>query len=336
MIEEKIIQTIKKYQLIESGDNIVVGVSGGPDSMCLLNFLKENRQNPKLGITFNIYVAHINHGIREEAISDQVYVESYCKENNITCFKKQVNILTIAKEQKIGIEEAGRIVRYEFFNEVANQVKATKIATAHTAKDNIETVLMHFIRGTGTAGLKGIAPIREGLYIRPLLDCSREEIEQYCKERQLQPRIDKTNQENKYTRNKIRNELIPYLEKEFNPNIIKTLNRLSEIARQEDAYLQTKTKEAYQEIVLLEKEQEIQWDLKKFNSFDLVIKNRLVLYTINRLFGTSSGIEKIHLEDIIKLCGNNIGNKFLIPNKKVKIQIKNKKVFFIKNETFRK
>lgn len=156
-------------------------------------------------------------------------------------------------------------------------------------------------------------------------------IEQYCKEKNIEPRIDRTNMENIYTRNKVRNLLIPYIQKEFNPNFIETLDRLSKIAKEETNYMENITKRVYKEIIIEEEKNQIILDQRKFNEQEEVIKNRLVLYTINRLFGASSGIEKIHLQDIIKLCSNNIGNKYLIPNKKVKILLKNKKIYFIVN-----
>ena len=200
---------------------------------------------------------------------------------------------------------------------------------------------MNIIRGCGTQGLKGIEPKRNKL-IRPLIECERKEIEEYCLENKLEPRIDKTNFENNYTRNKIRNMLIPYIKENFNPNIIESINRLSDLSKMENEYLENQTKKAYneliQEITVEEKKLAengktlLALDLKRFNLLEKVIKNRLVLYTINELLGTKNGIEKKHIEDIIKLCSNNIGNKYLIPNKKVKILIKNKKIFFIANQ----
>ncbi len=330
-MKEKVLKTIKDNNLIEAEDKIVVGVSGGPDSMSLLNILYEIKNEKKLGFNFEIVVAHINHGIREEAISDELYVKEYCDKYGILFFSKRFDILKIAKEKKIGTEEMGRKARYDFFDEVLNNVNATKIATAHTKNDNAETVMMNILRGTGPQGLKGIEAIRDKKYIRPLINIKREEIEKYCKENNLNPRIDKTNFENVYTRNKVRNMLIPYIEKEFNPNFIDTINRLSDIAKKENDYIEKMTKEAYKDVLIEKKQNEIILDLKAFNSKDEVIKNRLVLYTINELFGSSQGIEKIHIQDIIKLCNNNIGNKFLIPNKKVKVLVKNKKIFYICN-----
>lgn len=328
MLEKKVLQTIVKNELIENGDKIVIGVSGGPDSIALLDVLIKLQSE----IKFDITVAHINHMIRTDAIDDQKYVEQYCKNKNIPCFVKKEHVEELAKQEKIGTEEAGRNLRYKFFNEILEKTDSNKIATAHTKNDNAETVLMNILRGTGTSGLKGIKAKRDNKYIRPLIECERKEIEEYCNENNLEPRIDKTNMENIYTRNKVRNLLIPYIQKEFNPNIIESLNRLSQIASMENDYFETKTVKIYEEIKEEETKEQIILNLKKFNSQDLVIKNRIVLYTINRLFGSSSGIEKIHLQDIIKLCSNNIGNKFLIPNKKVKILVKNGKIFFIVNK----
>lgn len=199
MLEQKILKTIKKYELIKNGDNIVVGVSGGPDSMALLNALINIRKNSNL--KFAITVAHINHMIRLEAEEETKYVQNFCIKNNIECFIKKEKVEEIAKKEKIGTEEAGRKVRYSFFDEVLKQVNANKIATAHNANDNAETVLMNIIRGSGTSGLKGIEPIRENKYIRALIECTRAEIEEYCEGQNLEPKIDKSNMENIYTRN---------------------------------------------------------------------------------------------------------------------------------------
>ena len=187
---------------------------------------------------------------------------------------------------------------------------------------------MNIIRGSGVSGLKGIEPKR-GIYIRPLIECERIEIENYCEEQKLNPRIDKTNFENEYTRNKIRNIIIPYVRKEFNPNIINTLERLSNLVKEEEDYIEKQVLSIYNRIIIEEKEKEIVLELKIFNAQEKVIKSRLILYTITRLFGSSQGIEKIHIEDIIKLCSKNIGNKYLTPNKKIKILVKNHKIYFL-------
>ena len=328
-MKNKVLKTIKKYNLIENGDKLVLAVSGGPDSIAMLNILKEIRNDKKLNLDFEIVVAHINHMIRKEAKEDEEYVRDYCKKYKIQFYSKSIDVQKIANNNKIGTEEAGRIVRYEFFDEILEKTNSNKVAIAHNKNDKAETIIMNLLRGSGVSGLKGIEP-RRGKYIRPLIECERYEIEKYCEEQKLNPRIDKTNFENEYTRNKIRNIVIPYVKKEFNPNIIETLSRMSELVTEEEEYIEKHIKIEYKKILIEENKKQIILDLKKFNNEEKVIKSRLVLYTITRLFATSKGIEKIHIEDIIKLCKRNIGNKYLTPNKNIKVLVKNHKIYFSK------
>ncbi len=314
--------------LIKDGDKIVLGVSGGPDSMCMLDMMR--RLKEEKNINFEIYVAHINHMIRKEAIDDEKYVQNYCLKHNIEFFVKRADVQKIANDKKMGTEEAGRKVRYDFFEEVLQKTGSNKIAIAHNKNDKIETIIMHLLRGSGLSGLKGIEPIRDNKYIRPLIECERQEIEQYCEDRNLQPRIDKTNFENEYTRNKIRNIVIPYIKKEFNPNIIQTLSRLSEVATDESNYIDLQTQKIYNKLLIEKSDKQIILKLKEFNQQENVIQKRLVLKTIKELNGSTDRIEKIHIEDILKLCTNNVGNKYLTPNKNLKVLVKDKKIFFIK------
>ena len=334
--EEEILITIKNNNLIQDGEKVLLGVSGGPDSIAMLSALYEI-QKERI-IDFNIYVAHVNHGIRENAKVDEKFVKEFCKERNIECFVLNTNIKEIAKENKRGLEETGREIRYKFFEEIGNEISANKIAIAHNKKDNAETIIMNILRGTGISGLCGMEII-QNKYIRPLLFETREKIEEYLKNKNIEPRIDETNFENEYTRNKIRNIVLPYIQKEFNPNFIDTLNRLSSIVKEENNYLKKITEQAYKDILVeenLKPEKDVYkskdlptiiLDLKKFCSLDRVIQKRIILYAINKLFGSTKGIEKIHIEDIIKLCNKNIGNKYLTPNKNTKVVIKNKKIY---------
>ena len=177
---------------------------------------------------------------------------------------------------------------------------------------------MHLLRGSGISGLRGIEPIREEKFIKPLIECDRQEIENYCKENNLQPRIDKTNFENEYTRNKIRNIVIPYIKKEFNPNIIETITRLADVVSSEDDFIENVSNENYKKLLVIGEKNRIELKLKEFNLLDEVLKNRIILIATRKLFGSTQGIEKVNIEDIIKLCNNNIGNKFLMPNKNLK------------------
>lgn len=328
-MKKKVLETIFKYNLIENRDKLVLGVSGGPDSISMLNILNEIKEDNKIDLNFEIVVAHINHMIRKEAKEDEEFVRNFCMEKNIEFYSKSIDVKKLANTNKIGTEEAGRNVRYDFFNEILKKSNSNKIAIAHNKNDNVETIIMNIMRGSGISGLKGIEAKR-GIYIRPLIECEREEIENYCEEKKLNPRIDKTNFENEYTRNKIRNIIIPYIKKEFNPNIINTLERLSNLVKEEEEYIEKQVIDKYNALLIKEEEKEIILDLKIFNNQEKVIKSRLVIYTITRLFGTSNGIEKVHIEDIIKLCSNNIGNKYLTPNKKIKVLVKANKIYFQK------
>lgn len=332
MIKKQVLETIIKYDLIESGDRIVLGVSGGPDSISMLVVLNELRKK----LNFEIIVAHINHGIRENAKNDEKYVKEFCDKINTKFYVLHAKALEYAKEQKLGVEEAGRKIRYEFFNEILQKENANKIAIAHNKNDNAETMIMNVLRGSGTKGLRGIDP-KQGIYIRPLIEVDRRDVEEFAKANNLNPCIDESNFENEYTRNKIRNIILPYIKNEFNPNIINSLERLSQIAREEDDYIKKEADNQYKNILLEEinlkkevynsqKESTIILDLKKFNDLDTIIQKKILLNSIQNIFGTVNGIEKIHLDDMIKLCNNNIGNKYLTPNKNLKIVIKNKKI----------
>ena len=325
-MEQKVLDTIIKYNLIENGDKVVVGVSGGPDSISLLDILNKFKKNKILNI--EIIVAHVNHQIREEANDDEEYVRKYCEKNEIKFYAKRIDVIKYANNNKIGLEEAGRILRYDFFDVIMQKEKANKIAIAHNKNDKAETIIMNIIRGTGISGLKGIEPIREGKYIRPLIECARDEIEEYCIQNNLNPRIDKTNFENDCTRNKVRNIVLPYIKKEFNYNIIETMNRLSEVATETEDYLNNKTEQKYNQIKIEEKNNLIILNLKEFNKCDILIRKRLIIYTIAKALGNTQNIEKINIEDIIKLCEKNIGNKYLMPNKNIKVLVNKGKFFF--------
>lgn len=327
MLQEKVRNIIAKYNLLDKGDSVIVGVSGGPDSMTLLTLLLELKEEYNL----QIYVAHVNHMIRENAIKDEEYVKEFCDKNNIKLFIKRENIIEKSKQDKKGLEETGREVRYNFFEEVSKNTNSNKIAIAHNLNDKIETIIMNLTRGTGISGLKGIEPKREK-YIRPLIEIERSEIEKYCEEKKLNPRIDESNQDNTYTRNKIRNIVIPYIKKELNTNIINNLNRLSEIVKENEEYLEKITTEAYKGILLEKQEKIIRFDTKKFIKQEKIIQKKLILKGIEEVLGTTQGIEKVNIEDILLLLNNNIGNKYIAPTKKIKIGIKDKKIYFEKIE----
>ena len=316
-MEKLILDYINRNNLIEKNDKVLVAVSGGPDSMCLLNIL----YNLKDSLKIDLFVAHVNHLIRDDAKDDAEYVEKFCENKNIQFFLKECDVTQKSKQEKLSVEEAGRNARYDFFKEIAKKYNINKIAIAHNKNDVAETLIMNILRGTGTQGLKSISK-KNDIYIRPLLNIDREKIEEYCDKNNLEPRIDSTNFVNTYTRNKIRNIVIPYIKEEFNPNIIETLVRLSQIVIEEQEFIDLEVEKYYKKILIGENKESINISGKEFSKLNIAIKKRVILYIIKKLFKTTQKIEKKHIEDIIKLIDNNVGNKFLTPNKNFKVSIK--------------
>lgn len=286
-MKQRVLETIKTHELLEDGTHIVLGLSGGPDSVCLFDVLLELSAVKN----FRIHPVHVNHKFRPgDAERDQEYVEELCRQRGLTCRIFTVDCNALAREEGLTSEEAGRKARYDAFFETAQGIaqeltqgitqKLTKgfaqgfaqelageleqhctqepsmpgtdkiaIAVAQNANDQAETILFRMLRGTGTDGLAGIAYKRyeRGFAIvRPLLDVPRDEIEKYCEERNLSPRIDHTNNEAIYARNKIRLELLPMLREKFNPNIIETINRLGKNAAADKDYLAQQARDAYE------------------------------------------------------------------------------------------
>lgn len=224
-IDKIIFNTAINGGMIKYGDTIVVGVSGGADSMCLLQFLISIKEKYAL----NLIVAHINHNLRgEEATRDQNFVENTCNTLNIECRVLNADINKISEQTGESSEECGRRVRYEFFNKLSG--KNGKIATAHTLSDNTETILFNIVRGTGLKGMIGIPRTRDNI-IRPIIDITRQQVEDYCCENNIKYVTDSTNLTNDYSRNKIRNTVIPVL-KDINPSFEQSMSRISRIVEQ--------------------------------------------------------------------------------------------------------
>ena len=208
----EILKVNKKYNLIENNDTIVVGFSGGPDSVFLVEMLKKLQNF----INFKIYLVHINHLLRgKDAVSDENFSFEYAKKNNLEIFIKRIPVKEIAKEVGKTLEEVGREERYKFFSEIYEKVRATKIATAHNKDDQIETFLFRLIRGTSLQGLEGIK-IKNNNIIRPISEIYKKDILEYLNKNEIQYKIDKTNFENEFTRNSIRLDLIPFIEERYN------------------------------------------------------------------------------------------------------------------------
>ena len=219
--------------LLRPGDSVLVACSGGPDSVALLHLLLELSRD----IPFSISVAHFNHRLRPQAAADERFVQDMSLAMDLPYYAGRADVRAAAKKMGLGIEEAGRRLRYEFLERAAAEAGASKIASGHHRDDQAETVLMRLLRGTGLTGLAGIPAIR-GVIIRPLLELGRDEILDYLRDRKLPWRTDNSNRDQKFLRNKIRHKLVPYLEKYFAPAVIRSLARLAAVSRDEDEFLE--------------------------------------------------------------------------------------------------
>lgn len=339
MIKEKvdfiIKKTISRHQLIEKGDTVIVGLSGGPDSGCLFSFLVDNAR--ELGIS--LHAVHVNHQLRPVAAeADEAYVKTLCEKFDVSCHSFTVDCNERAKEEGLSSEEAGRLYRYEAFGQVAESLISgnpdsgpVKIALGHNKNDQAETLLFRLLRGTGPDGLAGMEYMRSAetgaqaigsvfdihpvFIIRPILDVGRNDIEEYCRAKGLEPREDLTNKEPLYSRNKIRLGLIPYLEKEFNGNIIEGLCRLAEIAGQDRAFLQGEAEAALKSLTVesihhrfpdCNKQSELSdalphfhhekhLDLNRLLELPISVRNRVILLAFKEI-GLIQDINQVHLE----------------------------------------
>lgn len=308
LMKEKVINVIKEYGLIDKDDRIVIGVSGGPDSMALLYILKDIREE----LNFNIYVAHVNHGVRkEEADSDEEFVRSICLKNSLPFYSIKVNMDQYAIQNKLTSEEAGRAIRYDFFNKILNDLGGGKIAVAHNKNDQAETLLMRFFRGTGLEGLKGMEYKNMNI-IRPLLDISREEIEEFCKNNNISVRIDRTNLEPIYGRNRTRLEVIPYIIKNYNKGIIDTLNRTARLMQMDSEFILGIVDEKFKNLVVEESSNSIVLYIDKLKNEHYSIKSRIIRKSIEKINGSLKGIEEKHIKNIISLIDENITGKSII------------------------
>ncbi|MCC0633096.1 tRNA lysidine(34) synthetase TilS [Clostridioides sp. ZZV15-6388] len=308
MIFDKVLSTINKHNLIQKGDKIVLGLSGGPDSVCLLHVLNRLKKD----FNIEIYAAHLNHQIRGiEAQKDALYVSKLCEDMGIVFFVKSINVPKYCENEGLSLEEGARKLRYEMFYEIKDKIKANKIAIGHNLNDQAETVMMRIMRGTGLKGLKGIDYIRDNCIIRPILDVERIDIEEYCKAYNLNPRIDKTNLENIYTRNKIRLDLLPYMKDNFNSNVIESIVRMSNSLKSDNDYIEKEAEAKFREVSNIKEKSFVDINLEAFICLHDAIKVRVLRNSIKHILGDTNFVDQKHIEDIMSLESDSKVNKMI-------------------------
>ncbi len=314
-LEQQVLHFIREQGLVREPEKLVVAVSGGPDSVCLLYVLVNLRA--QLGIT--LHVAHLNHQLRGvEAEADARYVTNLARKLKIPATIESREVRSYRAKRRISLEEAAREVRYHFLAEVARSTGAERVAVGHTLDDHIETILMHLIRGSGIRGLRGLLPINQYptpansiTVIRPLLSVSREETADYCRRHRLNPRLDVTNLSLSPLRNRIRQQLLPLLRR-YNPGVAEALLRTARIATDDLAFLEEKAGEWWDRVARVEGKTII-LDKAKLLSLQPALKRLLLIKTMEALLGTLKDVEARHIEELMEALDKPAGKVITLP-----------------------
>ncbi len=314
-LQQRVLGFIQKNKLMSSQHCLLVAVSGGPDSVCLLHILVKLRE--ELGI--RLHIAHLNHQLRgAESKADAHYVSDLAHRLDIPATIEQRDVKTYQAQQRISLEEAAREVRYTFLAQAAKSIGTNRVAVGHTADDHVETILMHLIRGTGTRGLRGVQP--SSLWqssgssltiVRPLLPVSRWETADYCHNHQLLPRIDASNLSLSPLRNRIRHQLLPLLES-YNPRVAEALLRTARIAGDDLAFLDKETTRQWGKIVQ-KQGNTVTLDKEGFLELPSALKRYLLRRVIEDLLGNLKDIETRHIEEIMDALAKPAGKRLSLP-----------------------
>ncbi len=317
MTRDKIYLKVKKYitqhQMIRQGDFVAAGVSGGADSVCLLYLLKRLQED----IPYRLAVIHVNHMARGDADRDAAYVEKLCEEMGISCYLREVDMYGYAREHKLSPEEAGRILRYQIFQEVIDEQSGTgygKIAVAHNANDRAETMLFHMFRGSGLEGMGSIRPVRDQV-IRPVLCLTREEIESFLKEQNITYCQDSTNEEDTYARNRIRHHILPYAESAICVRAIPHMNDLADIVMETEDYLHRETIRLFQVYAQTYTDscQCLRIRSKELLAEDPVMVKRVLLYALEQMTPHRKDITGQHIADLVGLLAKDGSKELSLP-----------------------
>ncbi|MFH1453325.1 MAG: tRNA lysidine(34) synthetase TilS [Armatimonadota bacterium] len=323
-----IIQAAEKYNLINPGEKTILAISGGPDSVFLLDFFSKIRKKYNL----QLYVLHINHSIRKkESGEEAVFVKNMAKKLNLPFYYYKEDVPEYAKAEKLSLEEAARNTRLRIYNELLKKLKADKVATGHNSDDRAETVLMRIIKGTSPSGLAAMEPC-SGKIIRPLIEVKRKDIITYLKKNKIKYVIDKSNKDTKFFRNKIRHKLIPLLEEEYNPNIKESLIKLSSLAGEDEEALQSAVLKKLNKLSSVYKDK-IEIDITDINNEHPSIIKRIIKSAIKTYLGHAKDITNYHYEKIYNFLKDQKGEKKLnLPDGLTAVKSYNKLTFHKKTE----
>ena len=288
-----VVRTIEQHGMFEPGDRVLAGVSGGPDSVALVHILVRLAER----FSLTIGIAHLNHCLRGlESDRDARFVAELAKRLHLPCYSTRKDVGRCRQAWKLSPEEAARRARYEFFEETAARHRFNKIALGHHADDNAELVLMYLLRGSGPLGISGIPPVREGRYVRPMMELGRRRIIEFLSENSISCITDSSNTDTRYLRNRIRHQLIPHLRNEYNPDISRTLNRLADILRAEEAWLAPTVRELFGRCLLTEGPDRVVLSVPELRKMTVAPRRRVIRTAILQVKGNLRRISLAHVD----------------------------------------
>jgi tRNA(Ile)-lysidine synthase len=296
MILETVKDTIAEHGLLEKKEKILLAFSGGLDSTGLLGIFLELRKEWHL----DLFLGHFNHKLRQSADEDEQFVRRVAQKHALPLFIESEDVRAFAKRNRLNLEEAGRLLRYDFLSQTAQKIGGAKIATGHTLNDQAETFFLRLMRGSGLKGLGSISPVVEGRIIRPLLALERKDIAEYVREKNLEFRDDESNLDRSFARNKVRLDLIPYIQENFEPDIVRRIGKIVTILQDEEAYLENLTNHQAKRAVFHEKG-EVGLDLKMLSTLPRGLARRIVRDFIKKLKGDLREISFENVESLLNL-----------------------------------
>jgi tRNA(Ile)-lysidine synthase len=296
-LEQRFEETVARYGLIVRGDAVLAAVSGGPDSVALLHLLAERAAAWRL----RLGVAHLDHGLREESARDAGFVRQLAENLALPLHTERVDVRDLQRRWHLSIEAAGRKARYRFFQATADYQGFNKVALAHHADDNAETLLLNLLRGSGRLGLGGMPPMRAGFIIRPLIRADRADILDYLRRRNLPALTDPSNRDNDFLRNRIRNHLIPLLEREYRPGVRAVLHRTAEALRDEEEWIESQIQPVLEQARVAGPPGQLALDAAALRGFAPAVQRRVVRAGLGRVQSDLGRIAFAHVEGILAL-----------------------------------
>ncbi len=306
-LQQRVSAFMNKFHMINPGEKVIIALSGGADSVCLFHMLLKMRET----MGFCVEAVHVNHMLREAAPRDEKFVKELCERKEVPLHILRADVEAVAKQKKQALEEAGRDIRYDYFAKTAKQTGAQKIAVAHHANDQAETILFHLCRGSGIEGLGGIRPVRDDI-IRPLLCLSREEIEEYLSYIGEAYVTDETNQQNVYSRNRIRNEIIPMLERQLCTETVSHMAHTGEVVWQACDFIQQQLEKAIEECVS-EDGVRLRLELTPFAALHPYLQGEVLRESIIRFAGQKKDIAAVHVDALRNLKDLQVGSRCQLP-----------------------